>query len=73
MQAKWLGQSEFNTHSGRQLGGLPTKPVRHEQEGVPSAETRHWELGPQGFGWQGSFGASCKGGSRSARERKKKK
>lgn len=39
-------------HSGRQLGGVPMKPVRHAHDGDPLISL-HSELGPQGDGSQG--------------------
>jgi len=54
-----VGHSEFEMHSGRQLGGAPTNSGRQEQDG-DSPDTRHSELGPQGEGWQGFCGLSSR-------------
>ena len=51
-QARLLGHSALNVHSGRQFGARPTKFGRQEHAGcVPT--TLHCELGPQGEGLQG--------------------
>lgn len=47
-------------HSGLQLGGAPMYPARQEQTACPFCG-RHWLFGPQGDGWQGSWG--CCGNS----------
>lgn len=57
MQARLLGHSEFETHSGRQCGAEPTKPGKHEQDGDPPISL-HSAFGPHGEGWQGYFGVS---------------
>jgi hypothetical protein len=57
MHARWLAHSLLIIHSGRQPGGAPTYPARQVHDGLPSAETRHCELGPQGDGWHESWGA----------------
>lgn len=49
------GHSLFDIHSGRQYGGFPIKPVKHEQDGIVSSTTRHSEFGPHGEGVQGDF------------------
>lgn len=53
IQARWLGQSLFAKHSGRQLGSDPRKVGRHEQTGVFFADTAHRLFGPQGVGLHG--------------------
>lgn len=68
--ARLLAQSLFIRHSGRQLGGEPIWPERHVHFGVESVETWHWENGPHGEGWQGSFGVGGGNGT-AAVERKK--
>lgn len=55
------GQSGLMTHSGRQFGGAPTYPGRHEQAGLLPLFW-HWALGPQGEGTQGSLSCSTGGG-----------
>jgi len=46
------GHSAFVTHSGRQSGGTPRYPERHEHAGtLPTS--RHWLFGPHGVGTQG--------------------
>lgn len=52
LQAKFKGQSELTTHSGRQNGGLPEYPGTQEQIAWPFA-SRHWLFGPQGDGKHG--------------------
>lgn len=52
MQANWVGHSLLTRHSGRQLGGEPTKFGRQLQEGE-LLETVHWALDPQGEGLHG--------------------
>lgn len=52
-QARLLAHSEFVVHSGRQLGGAPKKFGRQEHDAWPLV-LRHWALGPQGEGRQGS-------------------
>lgn len=49
--ANSAGHSEFIVHSGRQYGGEPTYPGRHEHAG-PLANNWHREWGPQGDGVQ---------------------
>jgi len=61
IQAKWLGHSLFVIHSGRQFGGAPMYPGKHEHEGE-SPTVRQIAFGPQGEGWHGltrSTGTSC--------------
>lgn len=52
LQASFWGHSELVTHSGLQVGGAPMYPGTQEQIAWPLF-WRHWELGPQGEGWQG--------------------
>lgn len=52
MHALFRGHSEFITHSGRQLGGEPTKLLSHEQMAWPLLSL-HLELGPHGDGEHG--------------------
>lgn len=52
-----LAQSELTTHSGRQFGGAPKYPVKHEQDALPLI-TLHWAFCPQGDGIQGSLTTS---------------
>lgn len=33
MQAKWVAHSLLLIHSGRQFGGVPINPTKHEQAG----------------------------------------
>lgn len=61
MQARLLGHSVFEMHSGLQFGGDPINSFRHEQDGE-SPIGRHSELGPQGegsHGFKGSLGGSA--------------
>lgn len=52
LQASLRPQSELTIHSGRQDGGLPIKPITHEQTAW-SLTSRHMLWGPQGDGLQG--------------------
>ena len=52
MHALVDGHSGLIVHSGRQFGGVPMYPVKHEQAGL-SPLTAHSAFGPQGEGWQG--------------------
>lgn len=45
-------QSEFITHSGRHIGGVPKNPCKHEQTAWLLLSL-HWLLGPHGDGIQG--------------------
>ncbi len=54
VQALSGAQSEFMTHSGRQLGGLPIIPGRQEQSQRSPTTRGGLLLGPQGSGLQGS-------------------
>ena len=54
LQALSSGQSWLKRHSGRQLGGEPIMPGRHEQSHLPPTFLRGFEYCPHGFGWQGS-------------------
>lgn len=67
MQARLLAHSEFETHSGRQFGGVPIYSRRHEQDG-DSPIARHSEFGPQGDGRHGSIGS--RGGGLSTIDKK---
>lgn len=53
-QARSWGHSEFRTHSGRHIGGVPVYSGRQEQTAWPFT-TRHWLLGPQDEGLHGSL------------------
>lgn len=55
IQAKWFGHSLLLTHSGLQLGGVPMKSDKQEQEG-DWLFSRQIEFGPQGFGSQALIG-----------------
>lgn len=59
-QALSWAQSELTMHSGRHVGGEPTKPVRHEHTACPLI-SRHWLFGPQGDGWHGFCGGWAAG------------
>lgn len=61
MHAKLLGHSELIVHSGRQVGGLPKKLGKQEQDGTPPTSL-HSLLGPHGDGIHG-FIISCLMGS----------
>lgn len=62
-QAKWLGQSELITHSGRQLTyAFPWYGGIHVQRAIPSRDV-HWAFSPHGERLHGSRG---KGGFGSA-------
>lgn len=52
IQASFDLHSEFEMHSGLQLGGTPLISGRHEHVGRPSL-ILHKELRPQGLGAQG--------------------
>ena len=52
IQALSSGHSELTTHSGLQLGGLPTYVGKHEHTAWPFT-SRHWLFEPHGDGWQG--------------------
>lgn len=52
MHARLCSQSELTIHSGRQLGGLPKNPGRHEHEAC-SPKLLHTLLGPHGEGSHG--------------------
>lgn len=54
-QASLVGQSAWMIHSGRQLGGAPSIPTRHEHTGRLST-TRHSALEPHGDGMHGLIG-----------------
>lgn len=57
LQASFNGQSELIVHSGRHNGGVPKKPLIHEQ--TPCwLITLHWLLGPHGLGLHGFTGAA---------------
>lgn len=71
MQARWLAHSLLIIHSGRQPGGAPTYPATQVQDGLPSADTWHCELGPQGDGWHGFWGTGGGNGVGAAKERKR--
>lgn len=53
MQASCSLHSELPRHSGRQDGGEPTWPARHEQAVALLGLTVHSLYGPQGDGEQG--------------------
>lgn len=53
IQAIWLLHSLLLIHSGLQFGGDPLNSGKQEQDGVLS-KGLHIELGPHGFGEQGS-------------------
>ena len=55
--ARCVGQSWWIRHSGRQFGGAPNIPVRHEQTGR-SSTTRQSALAPQGDGTHGFAGGA---------------
>jgi hypothetical protein len=72
MHASWLEHSALRTHSGRQLGGAPTYPGKHEQAGIP-AKIWHCELGPHGDGKQeGGAGVGSGTGSLAASDKENK-
>lgn len=50
--------SELTVHSGRQKGGLPIY-VGEQEHTAWSLIRRHWLLGPQGDGTQGSIGSAA--------------
>lgn len=50
--ARFNGHSELWTHSGRQTGGLPINPRRHEHTAWEFTSL-HWLFGPHGDGLQG--------------------
>lgn len=52
--ARSWGHSEFRTHSGRHMGGVPVYCGKQEQTPWPFT-TRHWLFGPQGDGLHGSL------------------
>lgn len=56
IQASCGLHSIFEIHSGRQFGGLPMKPSKHEHDGLSFSNLLHWELGPQGDGMHGFWG-----------------
>lgn len=49
MHARLKEHSLFVTHSGRQVGGIPIKSGKHEQDG-DCPIMRHSEFGPHGDG-----------------------
>lgn len=57
-QAKLLEHAALIVHSGLQFGGEPRYDGKHEHAGK-SPISRHFELGPQGFGSH----AATRGGS----------
>lgn len=59
MQAKLRGHSELVKHSGLQLGGLPMKPIAHEQTACLLISW-HLLLGPQGDGTHGFSDVTAK-------------
>lgn len=59
MQASCSLHSELTRHSGRQDGGDPIWPGRHEQAAAPLALTVHSLYGPHGDGEQGDIGLSA--------------
>lgn len=61
LQARFRGQSELSTHSGLQDGGVPKYPWTQLHTAWPFT-TRHWLLGPQGEGLQGSCDNGSAGG-----------
>lgn len=64
IHALLLGHSALITHSGLQLGGLPTYWGKQEHDGYPPWSW-HVENNPQGFGihgFNGSGGVCCIGG-----------
>lgn len=65
MHARLVEHSEFEMHSGRQLGGVPINSRRHEQDGE-SPIGRHSELAPHGDGLHGSIGSLGGGGCSTA-------
>lgn len=64
IQARVRGHSALSRHSGRQEGGLPTAPGRHEHTTVPRTSL-HTPQGPHGLGAQG--GGLAAGGAGGAR------
>lgn len=58
-QAKFATHSELTTHSGRQLGGDPTKFGKQEHTACPFISL-HWLFAPHGDGLHGFCRISAK-------------
>lgn len=65
IQARIGGHSEFDTHSGRHIGGEPTNDGKQVQIAWP-LYSRHLLFGPHG---EGTHGFVCTGSTEKSRKR----